>query len=469
MLLQPKYLVFFIFCILQVHIPGDGGIAAQPPPDSLSDVRQVLQPAIEHNTLSSLHNHPIKLLDVLYRSRWRYSILEVVRLLVASHAPEDRIVGWKLAQEYGAKMAWKESDIEKIITDPDDEARMAGIRSVSNTEPIWMARIIERILQNPEASTRCKQTCVLQLGKVPKEADRIRLWLVASGDNALRAECLISFSSVKSSAAVIEIVTTYLEDTSTVTVAVSEHFGWPTEIRTLACQALGAVVEHKPLAIDEIQKQSFIPPRQEDLDFFISAMIAIHTLQPDSRVPEDRVMQWYDRLPVARAILLQNLEGHLSHAVSFESQVIDSIHELTPNQKYCACQWLSSRQSLKAKDALKQLLRDSHPGIRVAAAVGLTRIDPLFDLSPMKEELLASAVSSPVEFMIAFDSMNDAVSALALAGQSDKEAVNWLKMNRDPKLKPLCDDAIDTLSAELATDSRRYIRWRKATAVRDNR
>jgi hypothetical protein len=254
-------------------------------------------------------------------------------------------------------MAWRESDIEKIIVEPDVEARIAAIRSVSNTDPVWITRIIERMLQDPEATTRCKQTCVLQLDKVPKESDRIRLWLVASGDSALRAECLFSFSSVKSSAAVIEIVATYRDDTSTVTVAVSEDIGWPTEIRTLACQALSTVVEHKPLAIDEIQKRSSIPPRQEDLAFIISAMIAIHTLQPDSRMPEERIMQWYDSLPAARAILLQNLEGQLSHSVKLEAQVIDSIQEMTPNQKHCVCQWLSSRRSLKAKDALRQCNR----------------------------------------------------------------------------------------------------------------
>lgn len=463
MSLWKKCLVIAIYCIFQVNMPGDRDIVAQTSPDPLNDVRKVLRPAIEHNKRTWFHNRPLRLLDTFYQSRWRYSIRNVVRLLVASQDLEDRLAGWILSQEHGAKMAWTESDIEKIITEPEDDVRIAAIRSVSKTDPVWVTRIIEQMLLDREASIRCKQQCILLLDKVPKESDRVRLWLVASGDNALRAECLFSFSSVISSAAVVEVVATFLDDTSTVNVAASEDFGWPTEIRTMACQALSTVAEHKTLAINEIQKRSSIPPCQEDIDFILAAMIAFHALQPDSRVPENRIMQWYDKLADARAIILQYLEGQFSHSVNIESQVIDSIQEMTPNQKYCVCQWLSSRRSLKAKQALRQLLRDSHPGIRVAAAVGLTKTDPLFDLSSMRDELLASAVSSPEEFTIAFHSMSDAVTALALAGQSDKDAMNWLKENRDPELKTLCDDAIDTLPTYTAGN----IPWKTATTLRD--
>lgn len=233
MLIRLKCLIFAIFCILQIQMSGNRGIAAQPPSDSLNDIRQILQPAIKHNSQSWFHHRPIRLLEVIHQSKWRHSIPEVIRLLVASQSSEDRIVGWELSQDYGEEMAWRESDIAKIIAELDDEVRIAAIRSVASTDPVWITSIIERMILAPEATARCKQACVMLLDKVPTESERIRLWLVASNDNALRQECLFSFSTVKSSAAVIETVATYLDDTTIITVAISDHSGWPIEIRTL--------------------------------------------------------------------------------------------------------------------------------------------------------------------------------------------------------------------------------------------
>jgi hypothetical protein len=461
-----NFMALAVICLASVQALGGEGATVQPSSDGLSDVRQLLRAAIAHNKLSSLHNRPIRLIDVLYRSRWRNSISDVVRLLIGSDDNDERIIGWRMAQEHGVRMKWTESDIDRIIKEPAEDVKIAAIRSVATTDVGLLKMCIERVLEDPTATTRCKDACVLQLSKVPTLSHRVRLWLIAAGDHALRAACISSFPSVSSSESAIQVVASYLDDTSTVNVALSDDFGWPTEVRTLACQALSTVDVHKERAIDELRKRCKMPPETRDLEFFIAAMVAIHILSPDSAEPVEQIMKWYDELPVARPLFLQSLEEEFSDSDKFESLIISRSTEIPPDQRYCVCQWLSSRRSREATAALKELLLDSHPGVRVAAAVAQSKVDPLFDLSTMRESMLKAAVSSPEDFMIAFSSMSDAVGALALAGNSDEEAIEWLKRDRDAELRAICDEALKVLSAEMAMGLGRHIPWKKTTGVR---
>jgi hypothetical protein len=383
-------------------------------------------------------------------------------LLIQSSDADERIVGWQLAQEYRFAMEWTESDIDKIAKEPIDAVKIAAMRSVAITDVAWLTTCAERVLKDPAVTTSCKDACVRLLPEIPTLSHRVGLWLLAAGDAALRAACVDTFPSVASSESAIQVVAGYLDDMSTVNVAISDDFGWPTELRILACQALSTVDVHKERTVAELQKRCEMSPERRHLEFFIAAMIAIHTLDPGSSKPIDQTMKWYDELRDARPIVLQGLEGQFSGSHKFEALVISRAQEISPKQRYCVCQWLSNRRSREATTALRELLRDSHPGVRVAAAAALTKADPLFDLSTTREDLLQVAVSSPKNFMIAFSSMSDAVSTLALAGQSDEDAIKWLKLNRDPDLRAICGEALEALSTEMATGRKRDIPWKNA-------
>ena len=137
----------------------------------------------------------------------------------------------------------------------------------------------------------------------------------------------------------------------------------------------------------------------------------------------------------------------------------------SPDARSCACQWLSCRRSRRATTELTKLLSDPHAGVRLAAAVSLCKIDPRFDLKKKREEILQHVVSSSGEVLISFDSLNDAIAALALAGQSDVEALRWLKQKRSPKLQTACHEAAENLSADLNLGLVRFIPWKVATVI----
>jgi hypothetical protein len=460
-----RLLACAVVFLAQMHARGDDATAIHPASDRLSDVQRIVRPAIEHNKLSFLHMRPVGMLALFNRSRWRNSIEDVIRLLVTSSAADERRVGWQLAQERVYSMGWTKADIDKILAEPVEEVKIAAISSVAVTDVAWISECIERVLNDPTATTRCRQECVRQLNKVPTLSHRVRLWLVAAKEDTLRADCVLSFRSVSSSESAILVIASYLGDTSIVHVAVSNHSGQPFQLRTLACQALGTMEMHKERAIVELQKRCSMPPDENHLEFLIAAMIASHTLNPESPEPVEQIMKWYTELPKARATILQSLVGQFTNSDKFESLVISKSQEMPPDQKYCVCQWLSSRRSREATATLKILLRDPHAGTRVAAAVALTKADPLFDLSTMREDLLAAALSSPNEFTAAFSSLSDTVSQLALAGQSDDAAIEWLKQKRKPEFQLLCDKALEVISVDITGGWSRYIPWNEAGRV----
>ncbi|MES2789833.1 MAG: hypothetical protein V4719_09435 [Planctomycetota bacterium] len=457
-----KVILLAIVCFAQIQAQGDQDIAVPLPSDGMIDLQRLLRPAINHNKLSALHMRPVSVLDVLYKSRWRNSINNVIRLLVVSTNADERKVGWELARERGYPMGWTASDIDKIVKDPIDEVRTTAIASVARTDVPRITQCIEQILKDPSATTGSKTVCIWQLRHVPELSDRVRFWLMASSDNKLREACVSEFETVNFSEPVIQVMTSYLDDRSPVHLDVAPYWGRPTELRTCACQVLSTIGSNKDRIVEELRKRCDLPPARKHLEFFIGAMLAIHKLSPESSEPVVQIMKWYDKLPDDRLLLLQSVENEFSDSGPLEILVISKIQETPPDQKYRVCRWLSCRKSSAAILALKKLLQDTHSGVRVAAAVAITKIDPLFELSTIREDLFKSAAESPDEFMAAFESMSDAVVALAHAGQSDEDAIRWLKLNRDRKFQVYCDEALEVLSVENPTYTRGGIRWKEA-------
>ena len=434
--------------------------------EQLDDVRMIIKPIIESNKTAQLFNRKLNnLADALRTSRWRHSFPHVIRLLIESRDPQDRIAGWQLARFYDGAMKWRDSDIERVINDASDEVKVEALITIVSKKTPAGKECIERLLRDPMASDRVKKACVQRISDLPSEQQREQLWLLAAENDAFREECLSSFSSVKFSQAATRIVVGYLDDTGEISVAVSDHFSVPTEVRTLACEELSTATVHKDFVLEELQKRCEKAPQLSDLDFFIAAIMAIHILNPESNTPVDLISKWHDALPATWPVLLQRFAEPFSVSDRLEALVILHMQRDSPDARSCACQWLSCRRSRRATTELTKLLSDPHAGVRLAAAVSLCKIDPRFDLKRTREEILQHVVSSSDEVLISFDSLNDAIAALALAGQSDVEALRWLKQKRSPKLQTACHEAAENLSADLNLGLVRFIPWKVATVI----
>jgi hypothetical protein len=409
MLTVSRAIAIGLLLLLQSHANGDDATNVNSSSDQLADIRSLIRPAIAHNKLASLHNRPMDLRDVMSRSRWRNSLHDVVRLLIGSSDADERRAGWKLAQDCGEPIEWTRLDIERVVNEPDDEVKIAAVRSISVTGASWLDECIERILNDPAASANSKHVCLLCLDKVPDVSKRVDLWLLAADDEALRATCLSVFTSVSSSESTIPVAARFLEDTSIVNLAVSSHFGRPIELRTLTCHALSLVDLHRQLAAQEIEKRCSDSPERNDLEFHIAAMISLKTLAPDSELPTNRLIRWYDAFPAARPLMLQSLEGKFANDSKLEALIISRSQGMSPYHKCFVCQWMSHRRSRPALTRLQELLNDPHPGVRVAAAIALTTADPLYDLSPVRDDLSGAEGSRTLDLCIA----NAALSQLS--------------------------------------------------------
>lgn len=454
-----------LLCLFPAPMSLADEASLQHSTEQLGDVRVIINAVNENNKTVPLHNRKLSLADATKTSRWRHSFPHVIRLLIESRESQDRIAGWQLARSCVGAMKWTKSHIEMIINEPSDEVKLEGLITIVAVDKSAGRECIERLLRDPMASGRVKKACVLRISDLPSEQQREQLWLLAAEHDAFRAECLSSFSSVKFSQAAIRIVTGYLDETDEINVAVSDHFSVPTEVRTVACEELSTVAVHKDFVLEELHKRCEKAPQFRNLDFFIAAIKAIHTLQPESDKPVGLISQWYDALPATWPVFLQRCAEPFAESDRFEALVILHMQSASPETRSCVCQSLSCRRSRTATTELTKLLSDPHAGVRLAAAVSLCKVDPLFDLQNLREEILQHSVSSSNEILTTFESLNDAIAALALAGQSDDKALDWLNQKRSPKLQEACYEAAENLSFDLKLGLERYIPWKEVTVA----